>query len=698
MKKSLFLVILTSALIVSCTEQTKNVDTVKSKDNAITRENRPQPDFSSGILTEEILWHLGRVSNPQVSPDGSKILFAVKYFDYTEDKGNQDLYVIPAAGGEPVKIIAGAKDEFDAVWRPDSKKIAYLKAGKSGVQIWEANPDGTGCKQLTKVENGVNSFCYAPDMKHIIYTSNVQLDPKITDRYADLPKAEAMIYDDLMYRHWDYWADGTYQHIFINTYPVLGDAVELMKDEKMHAPVPPFGGMSEVACSPDGTKIAYCSKKMAGKAFAESTNSDIYIYDLATQQTVNLTESNKGYDMDPVFSPDGSKLVWWSMKTDGFESEKHRLFIHDFATGSSEDCSTDFDQDATNFVWSEDGNSIFFISCIKATHQIYKLDVATKQITQLTEGDHDYTSLALAGNKLVVTKTTHALPAEIFAVDIENGAEEQLTFTNKEYLDKITLAKTEKRWVKTTDGKEMLVWVILPPNFDANKKYPALLYCQGGPQQSVSQFFSYRWNFQMMAAHGYIVVAPNRRGLPGFGSEWNDQISLDYGGQNMKDYLSAIDDVAKENYVDENRLGAIGASYGGFSVYWLAGNHNNRFKAFMAHCGMFNFESWYATTEELFFANHDLGGPYWENPRPKSYDFSPHNFVGNWNTPILVVHGGRDFRIPYTEGMQAFNAAQIQGIPSRFLYFPDETHFVSKPQNAILWQRECYRWFDHWLK
>lgn len=696
MKKFFILLFLFSVIMVSCKE--KSIEKSQSQAALITRESREVPDFSKGILTEEILWYMGRLSDPQVSPDGQTLLFAVKYYDYTLNKGNQDLYTMPVRGGEPVKITNTAQDEIQAVWRPDGQKIAYLKNDEAGMQIWECNADGTGQTRLSGVDGNINGFCYSPDMKHLLYTMNVKLDPDIANRYADLPEANAKIYDDLMYRHWDSWADGTYQHIFIAPYPSLENPLELMKGERFHAPVPPFGGMNEIAWSPDGTKIAYCSKKMHGKEFAESTNSDIYIYDLQTQETVNLTEENKGYDMDPVFSPDGSKLVWWSMKTDGFESEKHRLFIHDFKTGKSSDYSTDFDQDATNFVWNGAGDQIYFLSCIEATYQIYKLDIPSGKIDQMTTGDHDYNSLAKAGDRFIVTKTTHSLPAEIFAVDPLNGKEEQLTFTNQDILAKITLGKTEKRWVTTTDGKQMLVWVILPPHFDAGKAYPALLYCQGGPQQSVSQFFSYRWNFQMMVAHDYVVVAPNRRGLPGFGSEWNDQISLDYGGQNMKDYLSAIDNVSKEPYVDESRLGAVGASYGGFSVYWLAGNHQKRFKAFIAHCGMYNFESWYATTEELFFANHDLGGPYWQKPVPKSYEFSPHKFVGNWDTPILVIHGGNDFRIPYTEGMQAFNAAQIQGIGSRFLYFPDENHFVSKPQNAILWQREFFRWLDAWLK
>ena len=402
--------------------------------------------------------------------------------------------------------------------------------------------------------------------------------------------------------------------------------------------------------------------------------------------------------MDPVFSPDGKFIVWNSMKTPGFESDKKRIIIYDITTQKAEDYSANFDQNSERFVWSPDSKTIYFISGIKATVQIYSLDIKSRKIAQLTKGVHDYTDIQFAGNHLVGTKMSMSLPTEIFNINTKTGEEKQISSVNNEKLKTIKLGEVKERWVKTTDGKSMQVWVIYPPEFDSLKKYPAILYCEGGPQSTVSQFFSYRWNFQMMAAQGYIVVAPNRRGLPSFGSEWNNQISLDYGGQNMLDYLSAIDDVAKEPYVNADRIGSVGASYGAFSVYWLAGNHKKRFKCFIAHCGMFNFESWYGTTEEMFFANHDIGGAYWEKNKPKSYDFSPNNFVGNWDTPILVIHGGKDFRIPYTEGMQAFNAAQLKGIPSRFLFFPEESHFVLKPQNAVLWQREFFRWLDTYLK
>ena len=672
----------------------------KSKTQAIIdKESREVPDFSKGVMDEKILWYLGRLSDVCVSPDGKTILYAVTYYDYRENKGNTELYTMPVEGGEQVRVTVSENSEMQPVWRPDGKKVAYLLAGDNGTQIWESDPDGKNAKAVSSVDGGIDGFGYSPDMKRICYFKKVRLEPTIEELYPDLPKTNAMIYDDLMYRHWNYWADGTYSHLFVADYPSFENTVDLQEGKKFHCPNPPFGGMEEVSWHPDGNRLVFCCKTLSGKDFAESTNTDIFLYDLKSGTAANLTEFNKGYDMDPVISPDGRKMAWWSMKTDGFESEKHRLMVYDFETGSHEDFSAEFDQDATNFSWSEDSRKVYFTSCKEATYQIYSLDLESRVIEQITDGDCDYNTVAVAGNgRLVATRTTHANPSEIFSIDLKDGSVSKISSINDEVLGKITPGETVKRWVKTTDGKQMLVWVILPPNFDSTKKYPALLYCQGGPQSSVSQFFSYRWNFQMMAAHGYIVVAPNRRGVPGFGSEWNDQISGDYAGQNMKDYLSAIDDVAREPYVDEERLGCVGASYGGFSVYWLAGHHEKRFKAFIAHCGMFNLESWYATTEELFFANHDIEGSYWKQPQPKTYSFSPHKFVGNWDTPILVIHGGKDFRIPYTEGMQAFNAAQIQGIPSRFLYFPEECHFVSSPQNSMLWQREFFRWLDHWLK
>jgi dipeptidyl aminopeptidase/acylaminoacyl peptidase len=660
-------------------------------------------------LTPETLWKLGRVSEIQVSPDGKTILFGITYYDVKENKGNRDLYTLPVSGGTPSKVTDFPGSEYNGIWRPDGKKIGFLSANGGSMQVWEMNPDGSDKKQVSDISDGLNGFAYAPTLDKILYIKDVKLDNTVNDVYTDLPKADARIITDMMYRHWDSWHDFAYSHVFYATYNTtdskIGKGTDLLENEKFDAPLTPDGGMEQIAWSPDGKSIAYTCKKLSGLKDALSTNSDIYLYNTDTKQTINISSNMPGYDMDPVFSPDGKNIAWNSMKTAGFESDKKRIILYDLETKSVKDLSANFDQSSSNFRWDKQSKYIYFISGINATYQIFSVSTIDNAITPITKGIHDYTDFSFAGDTIIGTKMSMSLPTEVFKLTpkkLKKKAvqyiETQLTFTNKSILDTIEMGKVEERWITTTDGKKMLVWVIYPPFFDKTKKYPALLYCQGGPQSAVSQFFSYRWNFQMMAANDYIVVAPNRRGLPSFGQEWNDQISQDYGGQNMKDYLTAIDSVSDEPFVDKDRLGAVGASYGGFSVYWLAGNHNKRFKAFIAHCGMFDFESWYGTTEELWFANHDLGGPYWKSPKPKSYDFSPSNFVGKWDTPILVIEGGNDFRIPYTQGMEAFDAAQIQGIPSEFLFFPEETHFIMKPQNSILWQREFFKWLDKWLK
>ncbi len=667
-------------------------------------------------FSAETLWKLGRVSDVQCSPTDDSFIYGVTWYDAETNKSNRDIYRQERTAESPRKLTETEVSEFNAIWRPDGKKIGFLSASSGDVQVWEMGIFGEDKKQISKIEGGINGFSYSPDMKHIVYIKDVKMEKDVHDMYPDLPLADALIYDDLMYRHWDSWHDYAYSHVFIAPYSEgnVCEGKDIMPGEPYDSPLTPNGGMEQITWTPDSKSLAYTCKKLKGKDYAISTNSDIYLYNLESGETKNLTSDNPGYDQDPVFSPDGSHMVWRSMATPGFEADKDRIMILEInpksksgkskATKSNTpakaemvDLSVDFDQSSANFKFSPDGKQLYFISGFHATYQVYRMDIATRKITQLTQGDHDVQAFALQGKDLIITKMRHDLPSEVFRLN-PNGTEDQLTFTNREILRNVEFGKSEKRWITTTDGKQMLVWVILPPNFDKNKKYPTILYCQGGPQSAVSQFFSYRWNFQMMVAHDYVVVAPNRRGLPTFGQEWNDQISGDYGGQNMLDYLTAIDSVAEEPWVDKDRLGAIGASYGGFSVYWLAGNHNKRFKTFIAHCGIFNFESMYLETEEMFFVNFDYGGPFWEKPRPKSYDFSPHNFVGKWDTPMLVIHGGYDFRIPYTQGMQAFNANQLLGVPSRFLFFPNETHFVLKPQNSILWHREFYNWLDKYLK
>lgn len=659
------------------------------------------PALAQGdVLTAEKLWKLGRVGGISVAPDGEKVVYGVSTYELEENAGSRNLFLLDPETSETKKITAFGGYEYNAAWRPDGKKIGFIATESGSPQLWEMNPDGSDKKQVSFIEGGINGFSYAPDMSKVLYTKDVKLDKTANEVHPDLPKAEARIIDDLMYRHWDQWHDYKYSHIFVAGYDdgKIGQGVDIMEGERYDAPTQPWGGMEEITWGPGSKTVAYTCKKLTGKEYSESTNSEIYLYDLNNKTTKNLTKKGfGGYDKAPVFSPDGSKLLFWSMETPGFESDKQRIMLYDFQKDTFSDLSEGFDQSSSSFVWHPDGEGFYFISGINATYQVYNYDLRKNKIGQITNGAHNYTSIALAGKDIIGTKMSMSMPTEIFKVD-DKGDETQLTFTNKPMLDKLTMGRVEERWIGTTDGKQMLTWVIYPPHFDPDKEYPALLYAQGGPQSAVSQFFSYRWNFQMMAAHGYIVVAPNRRGLPTFGQEWNDQISGDYGGQNMEDYFAAIDAVGKEDYVDEDRLGAVGASYGGFSVFWMAGNHDDRFSAFISHCGMFNFESWYGSTEEYWFPNHDIGGPYWKDPKPESYKFSPHRYVQNWDTPILIITGGKDFRIPYTQSMEAFQAAQLQGVPSKFLYFPGESHFVLQPQNAVLWQREFFKWLDKWLK
>lgn len=653
------------------------------------------------IMTPEVLWKLKRLSDVQISPDKKTLLFGISRYSVDLNKGERDLYTMAVEGGEITKVTDFAGGEFNGLWRPDGKAIGFLSAKSGSVQLWEMNPDGSNKTRITDSLEDVTGFKYSPDGSKILFTRDVKIDKTPADIYPDLPKANVKIIDELMYRHWDQWCDAKWSHIFVADYKdsKVSNLVDIMPNERFDAPGKPWDGMEQINWSPDGKQIAYSCKKLNGKAYATSTNSEIYIYNLNDKTTKNLTaEGFDGYDKEPVWSPDGSMIAWTSMATPGFESDKNRIIIHNFKDGTTKDYTEGFDQSSASIQWNEKGNALYFISGIEATYQIYSLELSTNKIKQQSWGDHNYTEFVLGNGKIIGSKMNMKYPNDLFAIDFD-GKETQLTFVNKDILDHIVPAEFEKRWIGTTDGKKELVWIIYPPNFDKSKKYPTLLYCQGGPQSAVSQFFSYRWNFQIMASNGYIIVAPNRRGLPTFGQEWNDEISGDYGGQNMLDYLSAIDTMSKEPFVDENNLGAIGASYGGYSVFWLAGHHEGRFKALIAHCGIYNIETMYAQTEETFFVNHDNGGAPWDKPIPKTYtDFNPAKFIGNWDAPILIISGGNDFRIPYTQSIEAFNSAQLKGVPSRFLFFPDESHFVVKPQNAVLWQREFKRFLDENLK
>ena len=696
--KKLSLLFVFFLFLISCT----NTPEKNAGQAMFTRPLTPK-EIAGGRLTAEIMWKFWRIADPAVSPDGQTVLFSITQYDAKLNQSQTHVYSIPASGGDITQITRGKGHRTHARWVPGTKRIGYLSDESGNMQLWECNADGTLPHRITSVKGGINAFGYAPTGDKLWYTHDVQIDKTTEDIYPDLPLANVYIINDLMYRHWDHWEDGAYSHIFVAQYQngKISGEKDIMEGEPYDAPLSPWFDDAEISWSPDGKIVAYTCKKLKGRAYALSTNSDIYLYNTDSGETTDITAANPGYDKYPVWSPDGEKIAYRSMATPGYESDKNRLMIYDMTTGTARDMTTKFDQNAGSMVWSRDGKKIYFISGILATYQYFVLDVPSGKISRITRGDHNFTTIALAGDRIIGEMMSMSMAPELFSTDPATGKYKQITFVNKHIYDKIHLGKVRKRRVKTTDGKEELVWVIYPPGFDSTKVYPALLYCQGGPQSAVSQFWSYRWNFQIMAAHDYIIVAPNRRGLPTFGQAWNAEISGDYGGQNMKDYLSAIDALKKEPYIDENRLGAVGASYGGFSIFWLAGHHQKRFKVFIAHCGIFDFESMYPATDETFFVNHDLGGPYWDKTNKvaqRSYATSPHKAVQNWDTPILIITGEKDFRIPYTQALEAFGAARLRNIPAKLLVFPDETHFVTQPQNAILWQREFFAWLDKWLK
>ena len=660
--------------------------------------------IKDGRMTPEALWAMGRIGGMNVSPDGKRVVYTVAYYSVPENKSNREVFVMNADGSDNKQITKTGFAENEAVWIKGGTKIAFLCNESGSSQLWEMNPDGTDRKRLSDYDKDIEGFAFSPDEKKVLFISQVKTVNSTADKYPDLDKATGVIITDLMYKHWDEWVT-TVPHPFVADFDgeSISNPVDVMEGELFESPMKPFGGIEQLAWNTTSDKIAYTSRKKTGKEYAISTNSDIYVYDLNTKQTTNITEENKGYDTNPTYSPDGKSIAWLSMERDGYEADQNRLMVMNLETGEQTFVSKDFDSNVDSYCWSADCERIYFTGVWHGESQVYQIDLANgNKITPLTEGMYDYASVALLGDKLIAQRHSMSMGDEIYSIDLTGDhTVTQLTFENKHIYDQLTMGKVEERWMKTTDGKQMLTWVIYPPQFDPNKKYPTLLFCEGGPQSPVSQFWSYRWNFQIMAANDYIIVAPNRRGLPGFGLEWNEAVSGDYGGQCMKDYFTAIDEVAKEPYVNKDRLGCVGASFGGFSVYWLAGHHDKRFKAFIAHDGIFNMEMQYLETEEMWFANWDMGGAYWEKQNAtaqRTFANSPHKFVDKWDTPILCIHGEKDYRILANQGMAAFNAAVLRGVPAELLIYPDENHWVLKPQNGVLWQRTFFEWLDMWLK
>ena len=670
-----------------------------------------RPDFKSatGIFDIDALEALGRVSEPRVSPDGKRVLFGVSYESVPQNKSNRDLYVMNIDGTGVTRITKTAQSENSAVWIDNGTRIAFVYAEKgSSPQLWVMNADGTERHAATNIEGGIEGFLFSPDQSKVVLIRTVKYNRTAADIYPDLPKATGRVIDDLMYKHWDSWVTEI-PHPFIGSFDgqTVTDLKDIMEGEPYEAPMRPFGGVESFAWSPDSKILVYTSRKKTGMEYALSTNSDLYAYNLTTGTTTNLTEGMMGYDTNPAFSPDGRYMAWLSMERDGYEADKNRLFIRDNATGQKTDLTSDWDYTIEEFVWNPNGKNIWFIAYHQGVAPIFNMEVATHKVTTVAEGLYDYTTLAPVDNKTIVTMRHSMLrPNEIYRIGpkTKKGVKEDVALTdiNGDIFAQLTMPTIEAKKVPTTDGKEMLTWVIYPPKFDASHKYPAILYCQGGPQSAVSQFWSYRWNFALMASNGYIMIAPNRRGVPGFGTEWEEQISKDYPGQNMRDYLSAVDYMkANEPAIDPARIGATGASYGGFSVYWLAGNHDKRFAALLAHAGIFNTEAQYLETEEMWFANWDMGGAFWDKDNAiaqRTFATSPHRFVDRWDTPIMISHGEKDYRILASQGMAAFNAAKMRGIPAEMVIFPDENHWILKPQNAVMWQRLFFRWFDRWLK
>ncbi|MBR4388668.1 MAG: S9 family peptidase [Prevotella sp.] len=689
--------------------------------------------LSSDLMTPEALWAMGRIGAYQAAPDGSRVVYTVAYYSVKENKSHHVIYMMDADGQNNRRLTTSAKNETDPAWIDGGQRVAFLTGG----QLWSMKVDGSDRRQLTHDELDIEGFKFSPDGTKVILLKSIDYHGSIQANPDDLPKATGRLVTDLNYRHWDHYVESiTHPFVAEVTANGINAGKDILEGEPYECPLAPFGGIEQLDWSTDSKQIAYTCRKKEGVAYAISTDSDIFLYDVASGTTKNLCKpagyvapavdptktmkdqavnapgnlkNNPGYDTNPQFSPDGKYIAWLSMARDGYESDRNRLCIYEIATGEKRYLTESFDSNVDEFAWSDNKDAlIYFIGVWHATENLYSV-TWKGEVKQLTDDWADFGSLQMLndGKRILAERHSYKASADLYVItpgkDPKKTKVQQITTENKHIFDQLADIGIDQRWVKTTDGKDMLYWIILPPHFDASKKYPTLLFCEGGPQSPVSQFWSYRWNFMIMASHGYVIIAPNRHGLPGFGSEWCEEISGDWTGQCMSDYLTAIDDAAANlPYVDKEKLGAVGASFGGFSVYYLAGHHDKRFKCFIAHDGAFNLESMYTDTEEVWFSNWEYDDAYWNKDQTanarKTYDNSPHRFVDLWDTPILCIHGEKDYRINANQGMGAFNSARLRGIEAQLLIFPDENHWVLKPQNGILWQRSYFNWLDRWLK
>lgn len=708
-------------------------------------------------LTPERLWDLQRIGDAAVSPDGQQLAYLVTQYSIEENQGTTSLYVQPlptdltsvssaanaplatafdtpllAAEAQAVLKDVRGLQSLSWIQRPDGPQLLYIApapdasdkgdktkadddkgddkdsepAGAGQPQAWMLSAQGGQPQQLTHVAGGISNLKAAPTGQAIAFAVDVKMDRTVNELYQDLPKADARIIDSLLYRHWNAWHDYAYSHIHVVKLDADGTAgapLDVMSSLKADCPVPPFGGAEQFDFAPDGQQLALTLKLVNNPA--QSTDTSIYLVSVEGGPLKNITPGMPGYDVDPRYSPDGQSIAFHSMQRAGFEADRNRIMLYDRANGTLRELTEGLDMTTHRATWSSDSRKLYFHSETRGTVQVYEIDVASAVVRPLTAGRFDFAMLAAVPgtSRVVAAQQSMLRPTELAVIDASVGQQVfTVTDVNGPLYSDLELPRIEERFFTATDGAQIQNWVILPPDYDqdSDKQWPMLTYCQGGPQGQIGQWFSYRWNFHMMASKGYVVLAVNRRGLPGFGQEWNDQISRDWGGQAMQDILAATDGMIADPKIDRSRVAAIGASFGGYTVYWLMGNAGDRFCSMIAHCGVYNLESMYGSTEELFFVNWDLGGPYWKSDEiADDYArFSPHRFAGNWHTPLLVIHGEQDFRVPVTQGMEAFTAAQVQGVPSRFLYFPNEGHWVQSPQNSVLWGRVFFDWLDRYCQ